>query len=416
MHRGAAESRYDLLRDLLDAVLTVGAELDLDRVLPTVVDTARQLVGARYAALGVVDEAGRFTEMICRGYCAGRIAADGGELPHGVGLLGDLVRNPRPLRVDDVPAHPAAVGYPADHPVMGTLLGVPIEIRHTVYGNLYLADKLDGGPFTDEDQEVVTALARAAGVAIENARLYRRLCRATEDFQRRLLPEMPRVEGWELAARYRPSTRLPNIGGDWYDVIRLPDRVPCLVVGDAMGHDVRAASVMTQVSNMLRVVAYYRRTPPSTILHGLDQALHDLHGGPMSTALVARVEPVPAGGRRLHWCSAGHPPPLLAVPGERARYLGTDPGPPLGIDVRLPRADHRADLPADATLLLYTDGLIEHRDLSVDEGMARVADIVTAHAAAPLGTLCDVLLAEVGRTFAETFEDDVTVLAVRPPS
>ncbi|MFC0863972.1 PP2C family protein-serine/threonine phosphatase [Sphaerimonospora cavernae] len=405
------ERQYGMLRGLLDAVLAISAELELEPVLHRIVDAARDLVHARYGALGVLSETGQFTAMISSGFCRDHFAARGEKLPHGSGLLGELVRDPRPLRVDDLPAHPRASGVPEGHPAITTLLGVPIRVRQTTYGNLYLAEKV-GGPFTDADQEVVTALASAAGVAIENARLYRRTCRATEDFQRQLLPEMPHLEGWELQARFQPSSRAPCIGGDWYDVFRLPDGVPCLVIGDVMGHDVRAAIVMSQISNMLRVIAFDEPESPSGILRHLDRVLDRMYGGPMATVAVARLESAAGSGGRLSWASAGHLPPLLAVPGEPARYLYAETGVPLGVDPDLPRPDNHARLPYGAAVLLYTDGLVENRDRSLSQGMDQIAAIATAHAADPLARLCDALLAHPGGAF----DDDVALLAAHPPT
>lgn len=400
-----------MLRGLLAAVLTIGAELELEPVLHRIVEVARGLVRARYGAMGVLNEQGQFTEMISSGFCGDHSAERGEELPHGDGLIGDLVRDPRPLRVDDLATHPGAAGFPQGHPVMTTLLGVPIRVRQEIYGNLYLADKADG-PFTREDQEMVMTLAGAAGLAIDNARLYQRTCRATEDFQRRLLPEMPHLEGWELQARFAPSSRAPCIGGDWYDLICLPDDVPCLVIGDVMGHDVQAAIMMSQISNMLRVVTLDEPDSPGCVLCRLDRVLHRLHGGPMATVLVARMEQAGGSRRRLRWTSAGHLPPLLAVPGERARYLYADVGVPLGVDPDLPRTDNRVELPGGAAVLLHTDGLVEHRDRSLDEGMDQIIAVATAHAADPLAQLCDAVLAHPGGAF----EDDVALLAVRPPA
>ncbi|MEV4227402.1 GAF domain-containing SpoIIE family protein phosphatase [Streptomyces bobili] len=396
------------MRGLLDAVLAISSALDLNVVLHTVVDTARQLVRARYGALGVLDRSGEFTELITSGFGADQYRQAGGELPHGTGLLGELVRDPRPLRLDNLATHPRAEGFPEGHPVMTSLLGVPIQVRDTIYGNLYLADKADG-PFTDADQEIVTALAGAAGIAIENAHLYQRLRQATEDFQRRLLPDLPNLNGLTLQARYQPSTEAPNIGGDWYDLIHLPDDVPCLMVGDVMGHGPEAAIVMSQISNILRVIAFDEQEPPSRILQRLDEILHQLHGGPMATVIVARLEPLAKGGRLLRWASAGHLPPLLASPDHQARYLHADTGPPLGVDPDLSRLDHEEPLGAGATVLLHTDGLVEDRRRSLDEGMHRVADTAALHATAPLAHLCDTLLAHR----KDAFNDDVALLAAR---
>ncbi|MEU6811961.1 GAF domain-containing SpoIIE family protein phosphatase [Streptomyces sp. NPDC046831] len=399
------------LRALLDAVMSIGSALELDTVLHAVVESSRKLVDARYAAIGVLDESGHFTELIPSGFGADQFRhGSGDELPHGTGLLGELVRNPKPLRVADLAGHPRAAGFPEGHPVMTTLLGVPIRVRGTIYGNLYLADKQDG-PFSDEDEEIVTALAGAAGVAIENAHLYERVRRATKEFQLRLLPDLPRLPGLELAARYQPSTRTPRIGGDWYDLFHLPGRAPCLMVGDVMGHGLEAATLMSQISNALRVIAFGERETLSRILHRLDEVLHGLYGGPMATVLVARLEsPARDGSRLLRWASAGHLPPLLVTADDRARYVRTESvGHPLGVDPGLMRPEHELLLLPGATLVLHTDGLVECRGQSLDEGMGEVGRIAAAHATAPLGQLCDALLAHR----AGSFDDDVAVLAVR---
>lgn len=404
-----AADLHDRMQRLLDAVLSISGELELSAVLHTIVDAARTLVDARYGALGVVNEQGEFTELIPSGEGAGGFA-ELGRLPHGEGILGALVRDPRPLRVDRLSQHPGATGFPPGHPVMETLLGVPITVRGVAYGNLYLADKRDGSPFTAADESVVTALAGAAGVAVENARLYRQLREATEEFQRRLLPALPEMGRVHLEARYQPSSEVPRVGGDWYDLIRLPDGAPCLMIGDVMGHDVHAATVMSQISNMLRVIAFDEREPPSRILHRLDEVLHRLHGGPMATVLVARLDEQDPGHWRLWWASAGHLPPLLIEPDGRARYLrGGESGIPLGVDPELPRPDHQETVDVGSTLLLFTDGLIEDPRHSLDRGLADAARVAGELAGRSLAELCDGLLAHRGGVF----HDDVALLAVR---
>ncbi|MFJ6215853.1 PP2C family protein-serine/threonine phosphatase [Streptomyces sp. NPDC092296] len=403
-----AADLHGRMQRLLEAVLSISGELELSAVLRTVVDAARTLVDARYGALGVLNEAGDFTELIPSGEGGEGFAALG-RLPHGEGILGELVRNPHPLRVDDLAGHPAS-GFPPGHPVMRTLLGVPILVRGTVYGDLYLADKNDGGPFTEADESVVMALAGVAGVAIDNARLYLRLRDATEEFQRRLLPRLPDLGPLRLEARYQPSSEVPRVGGDWYDLIRLPDGAPCLMIGDVMGHDLHAATAMSQISNMLRVIAFDEQEPPSRILHRLDEVLHRLHGGPMATVLVARLDPLDRDHWRLWWASAGHLPPLLLTDDGRARYLyGGDVGIPLGVDPDLPRPDHRETVATGSTLLLFTDGLIEHPRYSLDRGMGDLAQAAATLADRPLPELCDALLAHRGGVF----RDDVALLALR---
>ena len=160
-----------LLR-LLDAVMAIGSEQSLADVLKRITATAAELVDAKYAALGVLDESGvRLSEFITIGLSdeeAERI----GPRPDGHGLLGLLIVEPVPIRLPDLHAHPDSFGFPAHHPPMTTFLGVPIRLRGVVYGNLYLTDKNNGEAFTEGDQELAVGLAAAAGLAIENARLH----------------------------------------------------------------------------------------------------------------------------------------------------------------------------------------------------------------------------------------------------
>ena len=160
---------------LLDAVVTVGSELDLATVLQRIVDAATTLVDARYGALGVLDESHeRLAEFITVGVDDGTADAIG-HLPEGHGILGLLIVEPKPIRLDDLTTHPDSVGFPANHPEMHSFLGVPITVRGEVFGNLYLTDKRNGAGFTDVDEQMVVGLASAAAMAIENARLHARV-------------------------------------------------------------------------------------------------------------------------------------------------------------------------------------------------------------------------------------------------
>ena len=163
------------LRRLLDAVLVVGSELDLATALRRIIEAAAELVHARYGALGVLDETGSaLSEFITVGVSEAQRTAIG-PLPKGHGILGLLIVDPKPLRLPDLSEHPDSFGFPPNHPPMTSFLGVPIRVRDQVFGNLYLCDKADGDAFTDIDEEMTVALAAAAGVAIENARLHARV-------------------------------------------------------------------------------------------------------------------------------------------------------------------------------------------------------------------------------------------------
>jgi two-component system, NarL family, sensor histidine kinase DevS len=160
------------LRALLDAGIAVSSELSIDAVLQRIVEAAAELTGAAYAALGVIDHRGSELEkFVVTGLDEATVEAIGPP-PRGLGILGVLIRDAKPLRLPDLGSHPESVGFPPNHPPMRSFLGVPILLRGVAYGNLYLTEKAGGEEFTDEDQEVVQLLGAQAAVAIENARLY----------------------------------------------------------------------------------------------------------------------------------------------------------------------------------------------------------------------------------------------------
>ena len=190
----AAVKTRDRVHALLDAVVAIGSNLELEAVLRQIVQAAVTLVNARYGALGVIGEGGRLVEFVPVGLDEEQIARIH-HWPEGRGLLGELITDPRPLRLPDMSAHPRSTGFPEGHPPMRTFLGAPVRIRDEVFGNLYLTEKEDGTEFDDEDEAVLVALGAAAGVAIGNARLYdearrqQRWLRASADVTQRLLSE-----------------------------------------------------------------------------------------------------------------------------------------------------------------------------------------------------------------------------------
>ncbi|MGW3230331.1 GAF domain-containing sensor histidine kinase [Kitasatospora sp. NPDC001095] len=169
----AARGTRDRVHSLLEAVLAVGRDLELSQALRHIVEAAVTLVDARYGALGVIGEDQRLSQFIPVGVTDEQVKLIG-DLPSGHGILGELIRRPEPLRLGRLSDHPASYGFPAGHPPMSSFLGVPIRIRDRVFGNLYLTEKRGGGEFDAEDESVLATLAVAAGVAIDNARLYAR--------------------------------------------------------------------------------------------------------------------------------------------------------------------------------------------------------------------------------------------------
>ncbi|WP_185921813.1 GAF domain-containing sensor histidine kinase [Streptomyces sp. WAC06614] len=210
----------DRVHSLLEAVVSVGRELDLAQVLRRIVEAAALLVDAEYGALGVIGPDGRrLAQFLTVGLTDEEIAAIG-PLPAGHGLLGEVIHHPEPLRLTDLGAHSSSHGFPAHHPPMRTFLGVPIRVRDEVFGNLYLTDKRGGVDFDTEDETVISTLSVAAGVAIDNARLYegaqrqQRWLRANAEITESLLSGSSRPAVLELIARRAreiTAARLANI-------------------------------------------------------------------------------------------------------------------------------------------------------------------------------------------------------------
>jgi two-component system, NarL family, sensor histidine kinase DevS len=182
----------DRMHSLLEAVVAVGGHLDVETVLKRIVEAAVSLVDARYGALGVIGEGGKLVEFVPVGVAEDEIAKVD-HWPEGRGLLGLLIDDPKPLRLGEISRHPASYGFPEGHPPMHSFLGAPIRVRDEVFGNIYLTEKKDGGEFDEDDEAVLVALAAAAGVAVENARLYdearrqQRWLRASGEVTSRLL-------------------------------------------------------------------------------------------------------------------------------------------------------------------------------------------------------------------------------------
>ncbi|MEU5385197.1 GAF domain-containing SpoIIE family protein phosphatase [Kitasatospora cineracea] len=420
----------DRLQGLLSAVLAIGGDLELPVVLQRIVTTAMDLVGARYGALGVLDSSGDHLEQfVTAGLTEQERAALGGiDFPRGRGVLGHLIHHPEPLRVDDIASHPASVGFPPGHPPMRTLLGVAVTVRGAIYGDLYLAERRDGRPFDEDDEAIVRALAGAAGLAIDNARLFGFMRDSAEQFQRLLLPALPDLTPLSAAALYRAAA-LPGlapfsaaalyraaalpaaVGGDWYDALTLPDHTCAAVIGDVAGHDLHAAAAMAQARNMLRALLYQQPAPPGSVLTRLDHTLHALTDLPLTTACLARIEPADPGWT-LRWSSAGHLPPLLLAPDGRPRYLHGEPGLPLGVDPDAHRPDHIAPLPDGATVLLFSDGLVEHPGHPIDERLDALAHLASAHA----HLLLDDLVHALADHHPSDGHDDMALLAIRTPT
>jgi serine phosphatase RsbU (regulator of sigma subunit) len=208
-----------------------------------------------------------------------------------------------------------------------------------------------------------------------------------------------------------PAAEGAEIGGDWYDAFQQSTGTTVLAIGDVVGHDTRAAAAMGQVRGLLRGISYSSGGSPAWVLTELDRALSGLALRTMATALLAHLEPQEAGGMLLRWSSAGHPAPAVLDADGGVRLLeGRSSDLLLGVDPGFVREDRTAALARGATVLLYTDGLVERRDRDIDAGTDELLSVLGECAGLPLDRLCDRVLR---RMFLPDAEDDVAVLAVR---
>jgi serine phosphatase RsbU (regulator of sigma subunit) len=234
---------------------------------------------------------------------------------------------------------------------------------------------------------------------------------AATTLQTALLTALPKVDPLSVAARYLPAHHDDHIGGDWYDVIALPEQRLALVIGDATGHSMDAAAAMSELRSMLRGFLVDRVEPPSALLRRLEHANRTLTANTIATALVAYLDPAPDGAYRLTWSNAGHPAPIVInSDGTVVSLSGADPL--IGAIRHAARTNRSHLVPAGATLLLYTDGLVETRTEPLDTAYARLDRLLSDHQHATPQALAD-RLARHAEDHAH--EDDVAILIISTP-
>jgi serine phosphatase RsbU (regulator of sigma subunit) len=294
----------------------------------------------------------------------------------------------------------------------GSALIVPLVARGRPVAVLVLVRTGHGKPYTEEDLADAMELAGRAALAVDNARLYSREHRTALALQQSLLSPLPEIPGLTLCARYLPGSRTAAVGGDWYDVLALPDGSIGLAIGDVMGHDVTAAAAMGQLRSVLRSYAWEGGSP-AAVLDRLDRLVQGLGMAQLATCFYGCLSGGSA-ARRLTMANAGHHPPLLRLPGGEVRSVDSGAGMLIGVEVGVTRrVEAQVDLPPGSLLLLYTDGLVEARHHSLDEGVAAVSRILAAHRPEHgVEALCDALTRRVGDRGQD---DDVALLAVQLP-
>ncbi|MEV6316085.1 SpoIIE family protein phosphatase [Streptomyces sp. NPDC051776] len=342
-------------------------------------------------------------------------AAELAEVRPG-GPLAEVLRGVRPVFGDSDAARAALPELLGPHhavPDNQRAILAPLRGRRRVIGAAVFFRRPERPAFEADDLLVAAQLATHTALGVDKAVLYGREAYIADALQRTMLPEtLPQPTGVRLASRYLPAAETARVGGDWYDAIPLPGSRVALVVGDVMGHSMTSAAIMGQLRTTAQTLAGLD-LPPQEVLHHLDEQAQRLGSDRMATCLYAVYDPV---AHRIMVANAGHPPPVLLHLGGRAEVLRVPPGAPIGVG----GVDFEAvelDAPAGATLLLYTDGLVESRLRDVWTGIEQLREKLTATARLtgpdhppPLEPLCDEVLDMLG---PGDRDDDIALLAAR---
>jgi PAS domain S-box-containing protein len=399
--RAAAErvtKRLQAVQRVADAAL---GSLELDELLPELLQRIVEILAVDAAAVVLHDADGDATVY----HAAGGIAAlrDERWRPPPGGFAARVVAGRAPVAVEEV-AREDARGHPLGEPIT-SLLGVPLLVDGRVMGALHVGS-LFARRFGDEDAALLALAAERAALAIERARVYAVERAVGRQLQDSLLPaELPRLPGIATAARYLPGGAGTEVGGDWYDAIGVPGGRLLLVMGDVAGRGVGAATMMGQLRSAIRAYALDYRSP-KVLLDQLNAFQVGVAGETMATVLLVEVD-VAAGALRV--AAAGHPPPLVITAEREVRWLRAGGGVPLAALDAPEFREVEEPLEPGATVVMYTDGVVEQRGENLEEGLERLRDAVLS-GPEDLDELCDHILRH---TVSQDGLDDVTLLVLR---
>ncbi|MDX6676540.1 MAG: hypothetical protein QOE31_592 [Solirubrobacteraceae bacterium] len=399
-HAEAASERLRLLQSITVAAL--GAD-DLDALLRELLDRLIDALDADRAAIVLTDAE---EHVVARAAGGVETVIEREDFARVDDVVARVASERAPVAILDVPA--SAIDSSSLGPAISSLLAVPLVDGAEFIGSLQVGT-LTRRAFDDETVDLLTMAAGRASLAIARTRLYERERRIAQQLQRSLLPaRLPDAPGVSLAARYEPGGNGATVGGDWYDAIALPGGRVAVAIGDVVGRGIEAAATMGQMRSALRAIIM-QADDSGAMAERLNRFALGIGECVLTTVVLAIFEP---GTGRLRYTNAGHPPPLVIGPGGDARYLEDAPSPPMGV-VEAPRYRQRTlQLEPGATLLLYTDGLVEKPTEPLDTGLDRLRD--AARAAGPdadVDALCEHIIGELGAG-AEAQADDVTMIAL----
>ncbi|MGY1811300.1 SpoIIE family protein phosphatase [Blastococcus sp. SYSU D00820] len=420
--RVLAEQAQSRLALMAEATSTLIATLDMPEVLDRLAGLCVPLL-ADWVFLTLVDEHGSTVETAYRhrdGHeelLAAFSEAHARHLPDGSPSRQSM-RSSQPVLIDRDPARiDAAFTSPAAREAFDRLGGhsaltVPMVARRRTRGAMALVLADESRSFSGDDVELAVDLCRRAALALDNVRLYQQEHAVADTLQRSLLPELPDIPGVTAAAHYVSASVAADVGGDFYDLLHLPDGAVGMVVGDVVGHDVAAAAAMGHLRGIIRACVWDAPDPdPGAVLGRIDRLVQGLRIAAMATLVYVRaLPPAAAGGPwRVHVASAGHPPLLVRTPDGAVEVLDRATGLVVGVDDGARRDPVVLDLPAGSTLLAYTDGLIERPGVDLDAG---IAELVGRIAGTPAGAGPQELI-DAAVAAGLDGRDDVALLALR---
>jgi len=389
----------DKLRDIQSITDAALSALDPPAMLQALVGRVKDALQADTAAVLLLDPgSGHLVATAVSGL--EEEVRQGVRIPLGRGFAGRIAAEGHPVIIDDVD-HTNVINPLLLDKGIRSLMGAPLRADGTVIGVLHVGT-LSPRIFTSEDTDLLQLAADRAAVAVQalNHQVDRA---ATAALQRSLLPSaLPAISGLDMAARYLPGSG--HIGGDWYDVFPLPSGEVCAVIGDVTGSGLNAAVIMGRMRSALRAYAL-QATSPGEILDSLGRKMRYFEPEAMATVLCAVLSP---SLDEVSISSAGHLPPLVAVPGRPAALARISADLPIGISGPAPRRVSTLAFPPGSVLCLYTDGLVERRDRPIDDGIARLSATLTA--TDPEAACASVVAAMSDHS---PHEDDVALLILR---
>jgi serine phosphatase RsbU (regulator of sigma subunit)/CheY-like chemotaxis protein/anti-sigma regulatory factor (Ser/Thr protein kinase) len=391
------------LQTLSDAAMTY---LDIDELAAALVQRSAELFGADAAALLLRDEKVPGLNVRAR---AGELTLEiaGERVRVGEDMLGEIAATLggailQACNLDEEDRSQAGLDG-----ALQSLLVVPLISAGELMGLLLLAARPEGH-FDQRDLELLTLAADRMALAVDHAQRYADGRLLVETLQRSLLPErLPMHPRMQVAARYMPAGLAPQVGGDWYDAVELDENRTAVMIGDVVGHGIRAAITMSELRNALRAFAIEGHSPAEA-LHQLDRVVLATRGPGMIATLLFVVIDAAAGTVTL--ARAGHPPPALRAVDGSVRFLETASTLPLGVDPDEVPSQETYPMKPGETLLLFTDGLVERRGEPITHSFDRLLDAL-AEAPAEVELLCEHVLRKTATEQGR--DDDVAVLAVQ---